>query len=182
MPKVTALSEEVVIKTISFIKNAHGLVVRKSGDPYYTHPMTVTTILLEVTQDSITLLAGLLHDVVEDTPITLNQIALMYGMEVATIVDTVTHYNTSGFKWKLSKNKNIKLLNKCKDSRVIQIKLADRLHNLRTLGVQKSKDQQRIAEETLTFYIPWGKRNKGPLHWLEEMERICEKMLQPRHS
>lgn len=173
----TTLTQEVVENTISFIKRAHGLVMRKSGAPYYTHPMAVTQILLEVTNDPDTLLAGLLHDVVEDTPITLHQIELTYGKEIAAIVDKLTEYNTDGYHWKLDKEENKAMLYACMDIRVVRVKLADRLHNIQTLYARKPIDQQRIAKETLTFYIPWGKRNSGPQPWLAEMKKICKKIL-----
>ncbi|ROT46926.1 HD domain-containing protein [Candidatus Cardinium hertigii] len=176
----TTLSEEVIVQTIDLIKKAHGLVIRQSGVPYYTHPMTVVEILLEVTKDPTTILAGLLHDVIEDTPITLHQIDVMYGTEVASIVAHVTAYNTNGYPWKLRNEENKNKLNQCDDSRVVQVKLADRLHNLRTLYARKPVDQQRIAQETVTFYIPWGEKNKGPTQWLLEMQRICTQILQKK--
>ncbi|MGI2299251.1 HD domain-containing protein [Candidatus Cardinium hertigii] len=126
----TTLTDRKVKETINFIKKAHGNVIRKSGDPYYTHPMWVAKIVLEATKNTETILAALLHDVVEDTTVTLEQIELLYGMEVAYIVDMVTHYNTYGFRWKLDTSENQIILNKCKDIRVVHIKLADRLHNL----------------------------------------------------
>ncbi|AWN81507.1 sodium:solute symporter family transporter [Candidatus Cardinium hertigii] len=173
----TTLKEELIEQTIAFIKKAHGLVRRKSGAPYYTHPMAVAKLLLEVTQDPDTILAGLLHDIVEDTPVTLPQLELMYGAKVAAIVDQVTHYNTNGYPWELDKVENKNILHQCRDTRVVQVKLADRLHNMRTLSVRKPSDQQRIAKETLAFYIPWGKNHKAPPQWLAEMQRICEEVL-----
>ncbi|AWN81592.1 sodium:solute symporter family protein [Candidatus Cardinium hertigii] len=170
----TTLREELIQQIIAFIKNAHGLVRRKSGSPYYTHLMAVAKLLLEATQDPDTILAGLLHDIVEDTPVTLPQLELMYGSEVATMVDQVTHYNTNGYPWKLDKVANKHILHQCRDIRVVQVKLADRLHNMRTLSARKPSDQQRIAQETLAFYIPWGKNHKAPQQWLAEMQRICE--------
>ncbi|MDD9139694.1 MAG: HD domain-containing protein [Candidatus Cardinium sp.] len=173
----TTLKEKLVQQTIAFIKNAHGLVRRKSGAPYYTHPMAVAKLLLEATQDPDTILAGLLHDIVEDTPVTLPQLELMYGSEVAAVVDQVTHYNTNGYPWELDKLENKNILHQCKDIRVVQIKLADRLHNMRTLSARKPSDQQRIAKETLAFYIPWGTKHHVPQQWLAEMQRICAEVL-----
>ncbi|MDD9140047.1 MAG: HD domain-containing protein [Candidatus Cardinium sp.] len=173
----TTLKEERIQETIAFIKKAHGLVRRKSGSPYYTHPMEVAKLLLEATQDPATILAGLLHDIVEDTPVTLPQLELMYGSEVAAVVDQVTHYNTNGYPWELDKVENKHILHQCRDIRVVQVKLADRLHNMRTLSARKPSDQQRIAKETLAFYIPWGKNHKAPPQWLAEMQQICEKIL-----
>ncbi|TDG95783.1 sodium:solute symporter family protein [Cardinium endosymbiont of Culicoides punctatus] len=172
----TTLSKETVEKTIAFIKNAHGLIKRKSGEPYYTHLMAVAKILLDVTKDPETILAGLLHDIVEDTPVTLSQIQIMYGNQIAYIVDMVTHYKTNGYRWKLDDKENKNILYECKDIRVIYAKLADRLHNLRTIHFKKPEDQKRIAKETITFYIPWGKSNNVSV-WLSEMQHICEKIL-----
>ncbi|AWN81616.1 sodium:solute symporter family protein [Candidatus Cardinium hertigii] len=173
----TTLSAERIQQTIAFIKNAHGLVRRKSGAPYYTHPMAVAKLLLEATQDPDTILAGLLHDIVEDTPVTLHQLELMYGSAIAAVVDQVTHYNTNGYPWELDKLENKNILNQCKDTRVVQVKLADRLHNMRTLSARKPSDQQRIAQETLAFYIPWGTKHHVPQQWLTEMQRICGQFL-----
>ncbi|AWN81590.1 sodium:solute symporter family protein [Candidatus Cardinium hertigii] len=173
----TTLSAERIQQTIAFIKNAHGLVRRKSGAPYYTHPMAVAKLLLEATQDPDTILAGLLHDIVEDTPVTLSQLELMYGAEVAAVVDQVTHFNTNGYPWELDKLENKNILHQCRDIRVVQVKLADRLHNMRTLSARKPSDQQRIAKETLAFYIPWGTKHHVPQQWLAEMQRICEEVL-----
>ncbi|MDD9140085.1 MAG: HD domain-containing protein [Candidatus Cardinium sp.] len=170
----TPLKKELIQETIAFIKKAHGLVRRKSGAPYYTHPMEVAKLLLEATQDPDTILAGLLHDIVEDTPVTLPQLELMYGSEVAAVVDQVTHYNTNGYPWELDKVANKHILHQCRDIRVAQVKLADRLHNMRTLSARKPSDQQRIAKETLAFYIPWGTKHHVPQQWLTEMQRICE--------
>ncbi|WP_184891108.1 sodium:solute symporter family protein [Candidatus Cardinium hertigii] len=173
----TALTQEMVEKTIAFIKNVHGLTVRKSGLPFYTHPMAVAQILLEVTNDPSTILAGLLHDVVEDSSVTLNQLELMYGPEVASIVEIITHYNTSGYPWKLDNTENKNMLKQCKDIRIVQVKLADRLHNIRTLYARQLVDQKRIAQDTMNFYIPWGHKHNICSKWLAEMQRICENIL-----
>lgn len=126
----TTLTEQEVKETINFIKKAHGNTIRKSGEPYYTHPMEVAKIVLEVTKNTDTILAALLHDVVEDTIVTLEQIELRYGLEVAYIVDMVTHYNTHGYRWKLNDYDNRNMLYQCSDIRVVYVKLADRLHEM----------------------------------------------------
>ncbi|AWN81595.1 GTP pyrophosphokinase [Candidatus Cardinium hertigii] len=139
--------------------------------------MEVAKLLLEATQDPDTILAGLLHDIVEDTSVTLPQIELMYGNEVTSIVDKITHYNTNGYPWKWDNAAAQNILDACSDILVIQVKLADRLHNMRTLFARKPSDQQRIAQETLAFYIPWGTKHHVPQQWLTEMQQICEKIL-----
>ncbi|WP_243516975.1 sodium:solute symporter family protein [Candidatus Cardinium sp. cBcalN1] len=172
----TNLTEQDVQKTISFIKEAHGTAMRKSGEPYYTHPMAVAEIVLTVTKDPDTILAALLHDLIEDTNVTLNYIELKYGSSVAYIVDMLTHYNTFGYPWKLDKSDKQELLDACKDIRVVQVKLADRLHNLRTIAIRKPVDQLRIVKETRVFYIPWAKKHNLTL-WAAEMEAICKSIL-----
>lgn len=173
----TPLSKEMVEKTIAFIKNAHGNGLRPSGEPHYTHPMEVTKLLLEVTQDPDTLLAGLLHDVVEHTPVRLSQLEVRYGSEVVRIVDAATRCkNYIGHPWKLCEETNKNLLDACNDLRVVYVKLADRLNNLRTLETRGLAEQKRMARDTLTFYIPWGKKHKVEA-WLAEMQRICQNVL-----
>ncbi|MGI2299751.1 HD domain-containing protein [Candidatus Cardinium hertigii] len=86
------------------------------------------------------------------------------------------YYNTYGFRWKLDNAENKTILNKCKDIRVVQIKLADRLHNLRTIFVRNLSSQKRIAKDTIEFYIPWATKNNIAL-WIPEMENICNKIL-----
>ena len=174
--KETTLEKEKISQTISFIKHIHGVTTRQTGEPYYTHPIEVAKILVDITKDPSTLLAALLHDTLEDSAVTLDQIELLYGTEVAYIVDMVTHYNVHGFRWKLDSVENNLFLQRCKDIRVVQVKLADRLHNLRTLSVRKYEDQVRIAKESLSFYIPWAKQN-NLFNWIAEMEDICTKIV-----
>ncbi|MCT4696936.1 sodium:solute symporter family protein [Candidatus Cardinium sp. TP] len=174
--KETTLTQEKIEQTLAFIKQAHGIATRESGDPYYTHPMAVTKLTLEVTKDPTTLLAALLHDTVEDTAVTLDQIELLYGSEIAYIVGMVTHYTTQGYRRKLDRSERYLSLYKCNDIRVMHIKLADRLHNLRTLSVRKYKAQLKVAQETVTFYIPWAKQN-NMVNWIPEMEALCHQIL-----
>ena len=172
----TTLTKKTVKETIQFIKKAHGNTLRKSGAPYYTHPMGVAKIALEATNNSETILAALLHDVVEDTMVTLEKIELLYGIKVAYIVDMVTHYNTNGYRWKLENRNHQKILDQCTEIRVIHVKLADRLHNLHTIAIRNPEDQIRIAKETLEFYIPWAKKH-NLMAWASEMEEICTRIL-----
>jgi (p)ppGpp synthase/HD superfamily hydrolase len=101
----------------------------------------------------------------------------MYGPEVASIVEIITHYNTSGYPWKLDNTENKNMLKQCKDIRIVQVKLADRLHNIRTLYARQLVDQKRIAQDTMNFYIPWGHKHNICSKWLAEMQRICENIL-----
>ncbi|TDG94185.1 Bifunctional (p)ppGpp synthase/hydrolase RelA [Cardinium endosymbiont of Culicoides punctatus] len=180
--KKTSLTKEEVEKTIAFIKKAHGLTRRKSGEPYYTHPMAVAKILLEVTKDPEVILAGLLHDIVEDTLVTLEQIELLYGKQVAYLVDMVTHYNTHGYRFLFAQYIIEDMLSNCKDIRVVYIKLADRLHNMRTIGFRNKEDQERIARETACFHIRWGAKyneNNELSPWISELKSICRQRIQP---
>ena len=172
----TTLRQITIEKTIKLIKRAHGFMLRTSGEPYYTHPMEVVKILLEVTNNPNTILTGFLHDLIEDTPINLQQIKAMYGANVAYLVNMVTRCNHKGHTWYFCKEENKNLLKHCKHIGVIQVKLADRLHNLRTLHVRTLADQKRIAKDTMEYYIPWGKKNKV-LTWLPEMYHICHNIL-----
>ncbi len=176
----TMLQKDIVEKTIVFTKNAYNNMLRPSGEPYYyTYPMEVTRLLLDMTKDPDALLAGLLHDLVENTSVRVSQIELLYGSAVAHIVDMVTYYKTNGYRWKLEAEANKSMLEACNDIRIVYITLADRLYNLRTLHAHQWEDQQRIAKDTLEFYIPWGRKHKVA-QWLEEMRQICEQILDNR--
>ncbi|MDO9496249.1 MAG: HD domain-containing protein, partial [Nocardioides sp.] len=133
----------------------HGTQMRKSGDPYITHPLAVTTILADIGMTESTLVAALLHDTVEDTPYTLDQCRNDFGEEVARLVDGVTkldkvQYGDSAQAETIRKM----IVAMSRDIRVLVIKLADRLHNMRTLRYVPQKSQERTARETLDIYAP----------------------------
>jgi hypothetical protein len=176
----TQIPKKMVQETIQFIKEVHGHVLRKSGDPYYTHPMAVTEILLKETQDPDTLLAALLHDVVEDTQIPLHYLTAIYGPKIAGIVDGVTHLRNGIRRWPLSKEEEHKKVEVAikKDVRVLLVKLADRLHNLYTVSCRKLEDQKRICKETVDFYIPLAvKANVGTKMIVPELKKLCDEIL-----
>ncbi len=140
---------------------AHQHVVRLSGEPYITHPLEVARILADMHMDAETLCAALLHDVIEDTDYTEEDIAERFGTVVAQLVDGVTKLEGDSFANK--QEATIASFQKMMaamtgDFRVVLIKLADRLHNLRTLGFKKTASQRRIAKETLTIYVPLARR------------------------
>ncbi len=150
----------LVEKAIHLIKDYHGPVMRKSGEPFYLHPLAVAQIVLDYNTDEATVLGALLHDTVEDTPLTLEQIELLFNKEVRTIVSGVTHMESNQetlYKVLLSYPENIHRLLGAEDPRVLYVKLADRMHNMRTIQAKPYKSQRRTAEETLLFFVPLAK-------------------------
>ncbi|MFM2428618.1 MAG: hypothetical protein RL012_502 [Bacteroidota bacterium] len=170
----TQVDMAMLQKALQLIKKHHAGVKRKSGEPFYLHPIAVAKILLEYTQEEDTIIAALLHDTVEDTSLSLAQVALIFNPVVTTIVDGVTHLdsNLKNFKRiQLSAHENIQQLLEVKDERILYVKLADRLHNMRTIeGHSSLANQQRIAKETLQFFVPMAK-SIGLVPIAEELKR-----------
>ncbi|MEM9738129.1 MAG: HD domain-containing protein [Bacteroidota bacterium] len=154
---------ELIKEALRIAKHYHGQIKRKSGEAYYTHPIEVATILLQYTRDPLVIIAAILHDTVEDTEYTLHQIKATFGGRVAAIVDDVTHgYNKKGRRIKLNKAQNLANLLAKGNQDAQLVKLADRLHNMRTVGVKKPEKRNQIAEETLLFFIPLAQQLKLP--------------------
>jgi HD domain len=150
----------VIEKALNVIKDYHGPTMRESGEPFYLHPVAVCQIVLDYNQEEATLLGALLHDTVEDTPLTLEQVALLFNEEVSAIVQGVTHmesHKNTHYKVLLSHPEDIHRLLELEDLRVLYIKLADRMHNMRTLEAKSHESRRRIAEETLFFFVPLAK-------------------------
>ncbi len=150
-----------VYKAYLYGAQAHDGQYRQTGEPYIYHPISVARILAEMHMDSKSIAAAMLHDVIEDTEVTKDEVAQRFGEEVAELVDGVS--KLAEFKFKNKKEQqavNIQkvLIAMARDIRVIMIKLADRLHNMRTLGVMRPDKRRRIAKETLDIYVPLARR------------------------
>ena len=161
-------------------EKAHGTQIRKSGDPYITHPLAVASILADIGMTEPTLCAALLHDTVEDTPYTLEELRKDFGDEVALLVDGVTKLD----KVKYGDTAQADTIRKMivamsRDIRVLVIKLADRLHNMRTLRYVKQDTQERKARETLEIFAPLAHRlGMNTLKW--ELEDLAFATLHPK--
>ena len=153
---------------------------RKSGDPYITHPLAVTTILAELGMDPATLMAGLLHDTVEDTEYGLDQLRRDFGDQVALLVDGVTKLDRVKFGEAAQAETVRKMVvAMAKDPRVLVIKLADRLHNMRTMRYLKREKQEKKARETLEIYAPLAHRlGMNTIKW--ELEDLAFAILYPK--
>ena len=144
-----------------YSEQAHYGQTRRSGEPYVTHPLAVASILARMHMDSQSLMAALLHDVIEDTGVNKEDIGAQFGEEVAELVDGVsklTHVEFDSVELRQAENFQKMTLAMARDIRVILVKLADRLHNMRTLGVLNREKIKRIASETLDIYAPIAMR------------------------
>lgn len=172
--------ESLLNRAYVFAMRAHGDQTRSSGDPYFSHPLAVAGILTELKLDTATIATALLHDVVEDTDITIGEIEDLFGAEIAQLVDGVTKIS----KRELAPDADGKaenfakfLLATAKDIRVLLVKLADRLHNMRTLHfIPKQEKRERIALETMEIYAPMAARI-GVQRIREELEDLSFKYL-----
>ena len=164
---------------------AHVGQMRKSGEPYITHPVAVARILADLNLDADSLIAAILHDTIEDTPITRDDLSREFGEDVANIVEGVTKLDKLQFRNRheaAAESFRKMMLAIAQDLRVILIKLADRLHNMRTLGAQSSEARQRIARETLEIYAPIAQR-LGMNMFKSELQDLGFKALHPwRHA
>ena len=150
-----------VARAYKYSEQCHQGQMRQSGDPYISHPLAVANILADMRMDHESLMAGLLHDVIEDTGVTKGQISRRFGRTVADLVDGVSKLTEIEFETKAEQQAESfqkMTLAMSRDIRVVLVKLADRLHNMRTLGVLSPEKRRRIARETLDIYAPIAQR------------------------
>ncbi len=172
---------DLVRKAYIMAASAHHGQVRLSGEPYLSHPLAVAQILAGMRFDEASVAAGLLHDTVEDSTISIDQVDAEFGEEVADIVDGVTKISQISFETKeeaQAENTRKMILAMANDIRVLIVKLADRLHNMRTLSFQKPHKQKLIAQETMDIYVPLA--NRLGLHLIKlELEDLSFAYLKP---
>ncbi len=168
-------------KAFDFAEKAHKGQLRKSGEPFFIHPLAVAKMLAEMEMDMPSIIAGILHDVVEDTEVTSKQIAEEFSSEIAYLVDGVTklkHIPVSSKEELQAENLRKMFISMASDIRVIVIKLVDRLHNMRTLQYVNTDSQITKARETLEIYTPLAHRlGMSKIKW--ELEDLCFKYLEP---
>ncbi len=173
---------DMLRKAYVFCAKVHQGQTRLSGEPYLVHPMEVTAILADLKLDVATVVTGLLHDTVEDTLTTQNELESIFGVEIANLVDGVTKISKIHFKTKeesQAENFRKMLLAMANDIRVILVKLADRLHNMRTLQYQPEAKQRSIAKETLDIYAPIA--NRLGISWVKsELEDLSFRYIDPQ--
>ena len=179
---LTKQEKDKVIDALRLSQEAHSNQLRKSGDPFITHPLEVAKILTSIKLDADSIVAGLLHDTLEDTNLNIEEINKKFGNEIVELVEGLTKINKYSLKVKNQKfGENYKklILATTKDLRVILVKLADRLHNMRTIQFIKDENKKtKIALETLEVFSPLAQR-LGMKEWQDELEDISFEIINP---
>ncbi len=174
--------EAILNRAYVYTVQKHGTQKRASGDPYFSHPVEVAGLMTELKLDQATIVTALLHDTVEDTLATIEEIEKLFGPEVARLVDGVTKLSkieAMGESERAAENLRKFFLAMSEDIRVLLVKLADRLHNMRTLHFIKSGEKrQRIARETMDIYAPLAER-VGMYEYMREMQLLAFEQLEP---
>jgi RelA/SpoT family (p)ppGpp synthetase len=171
-----------IFSAFYFAEKAHRGQVRRTGEHYIHHPIQVADTLGELQMDACSIMAALLHDVIEDTPVTKQEVLAKFGDDVALLVDGVTKIGKINFESKEqaeAENFRKMLMAMSQDVRVMIIKLADRLHNMRTLSVMSPEKQRKISKQTLEIYAPIAER-LGLYHWARELQDLCFRHLYPK--
>ncbi|MBV8839030.1 MAG: bifunctional (p)ppGpp synthetase/guanosine-3',5'-bis(diphosphate) 3'-pyrophosphohydrolase, partial [Alphaproteobacteria bacterium] len=174
-------NEDLLNRAYVYAMMAHGTQTRASGDPYFSHPLEVAAILTDLKLDDATIVAALLHDTIEDTAATRAEIDEKFGPEIGALVDGLTKLKKLDLvtrEAKQAENLRKLLLAIAADVRVLLIKLADRLHNMRTLDFMRPESRRRTAEETLDIYAPLAGR-MGMHEMREELENLAFHELNP---
>ncbi|OYX94761.1 MAG: bifunctional (p)ppGpp synthetase/guanosine-3',5'-bis(diphosphate) 3'-pyrophosphohydrolase, partial [Novosphingobium sp. 35-62-5] len=174
--------EAMLNRAYVYTVQKHGSQKRASGDPYFSHPVEVAGLMTELKLDQDTIITALLHDTVEDTLATVEEIERLFGPNVARLVDGVTKLSkieTMSESERAAENLRKFLLAMSEDLRVLLVKLADRMHNMRTLHYIKSEDKRRrIARETMDIYAPLAER-VGMYEYMREMQLLAFEQLEP---
>jgi GTP diphosphokinase / guanosine-3',5'-bis(diphosphate) 3'-diphosphatase len=174
-------NETLLNRAYVYAMKAHGTQIRASGDPYFSHPLEVAAILTELKLDDATIVAALLHDVIEDTDATHQEIEELFGSDIAGLVEGLTKIKRLDLVTKeAAQAENLRklLVAVSKDIRVLLVKLADRLHNMRTLQHMDADKRQRIAQETIDIYAPLAGR-MGMQTMRDELEDLAFHVLNP---
>ena len=178
----TNFDENLVLKAYDFASKAHSKQTRSSGDPYFSHPISVAKILIDLKLDSTSIITALLHDTVEDTEVTLSDIKKNFGDKIANLVDGVTKLTkieSLSPNKKAAENFRKLVMAMSQDIRVLLVKLADRLHNMRTINYIKSTEKRvRIANESLSIYAPLAARI-GMYQIRDELQELSFAQINP---
>ncbi|MBX2847836.1 MAG: bifunctional (p)ppGpp synthetase/guanosine-3',5'-bis(diphosphate) 3'-pyrophosphohydrolase [Acidiferrobacterales bacterium] len=171
-----------IFKAYQFSEKAHRGQIRRTGEHYIFHPIAVADTLAELQMDTFSIMAALLHDVIEDTPVSKTEIEERFGEDVANLVDGVSKIGQIKFDSREhaeAENFRKMLMAMSEDVRVMIIKLADRLHNMRTMSVMEAEQQKRISRQTLEIYAPIAER-LGLYQWARELQDLCFRYLYPK--